>query len=103
MLRSIRRLTTVALTGAVLASSACDLTGPALSENPNNPTPGSATPTQLFVAFQAEQFLMFSETEAFTICIWMQQCTATNGRFLEQQGVFYQFDPLTFSLQFLLN
>jgi len=100
MLRLSRHLLTAAV--CTLAVTGCSdfLSGPSVQTDPNNPTPDQATANQLFVAFQASQYTTFEGTMAYTVCIWMQQCTAINGRFLEQQGVDYQMDGQTFDGQF---
>lgn len=96
------KLTTTLLTGllAIGAAGCSDwLTGPELSEDPNNPLPDQVGASQLFVGVQSEQSLYFMETGAYFICIWMQQCGAQNGRFLDIIGNQFSFGSSDFSAQ----
>jgi hypothetical protein len=82
----MRRNTHVALAclGLLLGTAGCDtfLTGDKLSQNPNLPT--AASIQQLFVGVQAGQFAFEEGTVAMMMCEWVQACSATNGRFVQQ-------------------
>ena len=62
--------------------AACDLTGPKLSEDPNNPT--TATNISLFSAVQANLWVQAESDLARTVCVWIQQCA---GRVSQYQAV----------------
>ncbi len=87
------RKTYVALAclGLLLGTAGCNefLTGDKLSNNPNLPT--AASIQQLFVGVQAGQFAFEEGTVAMMMCEWVQACSATNGRFV-QQAAQYVFD-----------
>src|SRR6266540_742626 len=100
MFRISKHLLAVAICAVAVTGCGDFLSGPSVETDPNNPTPDQATSNQLFVAFQASQYTSFEGPMAYTVCLWMQQCTAVNGRFLEQQGVDYQMDETTFDGQF---
>lgn len=58
-----------------LALPACtSLTGPKLTDDPNNPT--QATAAGLFVSAQANLYVQFEGNLPRTVCVWMQQCSA---------------------------
>jgi hypothetical protein len=84
----MRHGTNVALVwlGLLLGTAGCNtfLTGDKLSTDPNNPA--AATIQTLLVGAQGAQFAFQEGTAAMMICEWMQQCGATNGRFVEQAG-----------------
>ncbi len=84
----MRRNMNVALVslGLFLGTVGCNsfLTGDKLSNDPNNPTSGSIQ--TLLVGVQGGQFAFQEGTVAMMVCEWMQQCGATNGRFVEQAG-----------------
>src|SRR6266699_4267656 len=84
----MRRNINVALVslGLLLGTTSCNsfLTGEKLSTDPNNPS--QATIQTLFVGIQAGQFAFQEGTVAMMVCMWVQQCGATNGRFVEQAG-----------------
>jgi len=84
----MRRNMNVALVslGLLLGTTGCNsfLTGEKLSTDPNNPS--QATIQTLFVGIQAGQFAFQEGTVAMMVCMWVQQCGATNGRFVEQAG-----------------
>jgi len=84
----MRRNMNVALVslGLLLGTAGCNsfLTGEKLSTDPNNPS--QATIQTLFVGIQAGQFAFQEGTVAMMVCMWVQQCGATNGRFVEQAG-----------------
>ena len=86
------RKTYVALAclGLLLGTAGCDtfLTGDKLSNNPNLPT--AASIQQLFVGVQAGQFAFEEGTVAMMMCEWVQACSATNGRFV-QNAAQYNF------------
>jgi starch-binding outer membrane protein, SusD/RagB family len=86
------RKTYVALAclGLLLGTAGCDtfLTGDKLSTNPNLPT--AASIQQLFVGVQAGQFAFEEGTVAMMMCEWVQACSATNGRFV-QNAAQYNF------------
>ncbi len=86
------RKTYVALAclGLLLGTAGCDtfLTGDKLSTNPNLPT--AASIQQLFVGVQAGQFAFEEGTVAMMMCQWVQACSATNGRFV-QNAAQYNF------------
>jgi len=72
--------------GLLLGTAGCNsfLTGDKLSNDPNQPT--TATLEQLFVAIQAQQFAFQEGTVPMMMCMWVQACGGTNGRFVEQAG-----------------
>jgi hypothetical protein len=72
--------------GVLLGTAGCTnfLTGDKLSENPNQPS--TASIQQLFVGVQAGQFAFQEGTVPMMMCMWVQACTAVNGRFVEQAG-----------------
>jgi hypothetical protein len=72
--------------GLLLGTAGCTsfLTGEKLSTDPNNPA--AATIQTLFVGMQAGQFAFQEGTVPMMICMWVQECGATNGRFVEQAG-----------------
>ena len=82
----MRRNTNVALAslGLLLGTAACNsfLTGDKLSQNPNLPT--AASTAQLFVGVQAGQFAFQEGTVAMMMCEWVQACSASNSRFVQQ-------------------
>ena len=84
----MRRNINVALVslGLLLGTAGCNsfLTGDKLSTDPNNPA--TATIQTLLVGIQGGQFAFQEGTVATMVCMWMQQCGATNGRFVEQAG-----------------
>src|SRR6266516_981793 len=84
----MRRNINVALAslGLLLGTAGCTdfLTGDKLSTDPNNPS--KATIQTLLVGIQGAQFAFQEGTAAMIICELMQQCGATNGRFVEQAG-----------------
>ena len=59
-----------------------------VAQDPNNPT--KATRDQLLVAAQAALFGLEESGIAQSVCMWMQQCAGTGGRFVEQRGTNYQ-------------
>jgi starch-binding outer membrane protein, SusD/RagB family len=81
----------LACLGLVLGTAGCNtfLTGDKLSQNPNLPT--AASIQQLFVGVQAGQFAFQEGTIAMMMCEWVQACSATNSRFV-QQAAQYVFD-----------
>jgi hypothetical protein len=87
------RKTYVALAclGLLLGTASCDtfLTGDKLSNNPNLPT--TASIQNLFLGVQAGQFAFQEGTIAMMMCEWVQACSATNSRFV-QQAAQYVFD-----------
>ena len=72
--------------GLLLGTGGCNsfLTGDKLSTDPNNPA--KATIQTLLVGIQGGQFAFQEGTVPMMVCMWMQQCGATNGRFVEQAG-----------------
>ena len=82
----MRRNMNVALAslGLLLGTVGCNsfLTGDKLSQNPNLPT--AASLTQLFVGVQAGQFAFQEGTVAMMMCEWVQACSASNSRFVQQ-------------------
>lgn len=84
----MRRNTNVGLAslGLLLGMAGCTsfLTGDKLSNDPNNPA--VATIQTLFVGIQSGQFAFQEGTVPMMVCMWVQQCGATNGRFVEQAG-----------------
>ena len=84
----MRRNINVALAslGLLLGTTGCNsfLTGDKLSTDPNNPA--VATIQTLLVGIQGGQFAFQEGTVPMMVCMWMQQCGATNGRFVEQAG-----------------
>jgi hypothetical protein len=82
-----------ALLGAALligGAAGCNdfLTKEEVAQDPNNPT--KATRDQLLVAAQAALFGLQESGIAQSVCMWMQQCAGTGGRFVEQRGTNYQ-------------
>src|SRR5205823_201756 len=84
----MRRNMNVALVslGLLLGTTGCNsfLTGDKLSSDPNNPS--QATIQTLFVGIQGAQFAFQEGLTPMMVCMWVQQCGATNGRFVEQAG-----------------
>src|SRR2546430_3109262 len=84
----MRRNMTVALASLalLLGTAGCNsfLTGENLSNDPNNPA--QATIQTLFSGIQGGQFAFQEGTVPMMVCMWVQQCGATNGRFVEQAG-----------------
>ena len=84
----MRRNINVALASLalLLGTAGCNsfLTGENLSSDPNNPA--QATIQTLFSGIQGGQFAFQEGTVPMMICMWVQQCGATNGRFVEQAG-----------------
>ncbi len=84
----MRRNMNVALVslGLLLGTAGCNsfLTGDKLSTDPNNPA--VATIQTLLVGIQGGQFAFQEGTVPTMVCMWMQQCGATNGRYVEQAG-----------------
>jgi len=72
--------------GLLLGTAGCNsfLTGDKLSTDPNNPA--TATIQTLLVGIQGGQFAFQEGTVPTMVCMWMQQCGATNGRYVEQAG-----------------
>jgi SusD/RagB-like outer membrane lipoprotein len=72
--------------GLLLGAAGCNefLTGDKLSTDPNNPS--RATIQTLLVGIQGGQFAFQEGTVPTMVCMWMQQCGATNGRYVEQAG-----------------
>src|SRR5216683_1909114 len=70
--------------GLALGTAGCGnfLVGDKLTNDPNNPS--QATAVQLFVGMQANMFSTQENTVAMTVCMWMQQCMGTGGRFVDQ-------------------
>lgn len=93
----LTRSALVALLVAV-ASTGCDsfLSGPGLTESPNEPT--QASRDQLFVAFQAGQFTQFEGALARTACIFVQQCAGVDRQYLSLGE--YNFTEDDFSPEF---
>jgi len=69
------------LAGLATGTTACDnfLTGPGISDDPNNPT--TATPTSLFVAAQANMYVQMENHLARVICLWMQACSGQGPQY----------------------
>src|SRR5690348_5522006 len=84
----MRRNTNVALVslGLLLGTTGCNsfLTDEKLSGDPNNPA--TATIQTLLIGMQAGQFAFQEGTVPMMVCMWVQACGATNGRFVEQAG-----------------
>jgi hypothetical protein len=61
--------------------SGCDsfLTGPKISDDPNNPT--SASSAALFVAAQANMYVQMENHLARSICLWMQACSGQGPQY----------------------
>src|SRR6266446_6102430 len=82
----MRRNMNVAVASLVLllGMGGCNgfLTGEKLSVDPNAPSIASAQ--QLFVAVQAGQFAFQEGTVAMMMCMWVQACSASNSRFVQQ-------------------
>src|SRR6266516_2229254 len=70
--------------GLLLGAAGCNDFLTDVSTDPNNPS--NATIQTLLVGIQGAQFAFQEGTAAMMICEWMQQCGATNGRFVEQAG-----------------
>src|SRR2546425_5289850 len=70
--------------GLLLGATGCNSFLTDVSNDPNNPA--KATIQTLLVGIQAGQFAFQEGTVPMMICMWMQQCGATNGRFVEQAG-----------------
>src|SRR5438876_596054 len=70
--------------GLLLGATGCNSFLTDVSNDPNNPA--KATIQTLLVGIQAGQFAFQEGTVPMMVCMWMQQCGATNGRFVEQAG-----------------
>jgi hypothetical protein len=72
--------------GLLFGTAGCNsfLTGDKLSTDPNNPS--KATIQTLLVGIQGGQFAFQEGTAPMMVCMWVQQCGATNGRYVEQAG-----------------
>src|SRR5947209_3437704 len=70
--------------GLLLGTAGCTTFFTDVSNDPNNPA--KATIQTLLVGIQGGQFAFQEGTVAMMVCEWMQQCGATNGRFVEQAG-----------------
>jgi starch-binding outer membrane protein, SusD/RagB family len=75
-------LRTLAVLGLGIGATGCDLTGPKLSSDPNNPT--AATTRALFVAAQVDMFVESESDLARSVCTWLNQCS---GRLSQYFGV----------------
>lgn len=82
-----------------LAATACGdyLTGPGLTENPNNPTVASST--QLFVGFQAAQFVQNEGQLARLSAMYVQQLSGTFNQ-QETYGSRYLMSETDFNVWF---
>jgi hypothetical protein len=75
-----KRLISVALALALgVGSSACDLTGPKLADNPNRPT--TASNANLLVSSMTNLTAQQESHLVRTVCIWMQQCSGTSQQY----------------------
>src|SRR6266498_1114503 len=70
--------------GLLLGATGCNDFLTSESKDPNNPS--QATAQTLLVGIQAAQFAFQDGTVPMMVCMWVQACTATNGRFVEQAG-----------------
>src|SRR6266571_5160360 len=70
--------------GLLLGTAGCTTFFTDVSNDPNNPA--KATIQTLLVGIQGGQFAVQEGNVAMMVCEWMQQCGATNGRFVEQAG-----------------
>ncbi len=70
--------------GLLLGATGCNDFLTSESKDPNNPS--QATAQTLLVGIQAAQFAFQEGTVPMMVCMWVQACTATNGRFVEQAG-----------------
>src|SRR6266571_2087850 len=70
--------------GLLLGTAGCTTFFTDVSNDPNNPA--KATIQTLLVGIQGGQFAFQEGTVAMMVCEWMQQCGATNGRYVEQAG-----------------
>jgi hypothetical protein len=73
-MRKCVTLVVAASLGVSLAGCSDFLTGPKLTDNPNQPT--VATASGLLTAVQANLFVRTEADLARTVCVWMQQCSA---------------------------
>lgn len=102
MYGSLKRFAVAALLGAGLTGCSDFLSGPSVSQDPNNPTTDVASADNLFVGVQSTQFATFAmSTLTMTVCGYMQQCKGGEGtgRFVEAQLNQYQMTPQTFPTQ----
>lgn len=102
MYGSLKRFAVAALLGAGLTGCSDFLSGPSVSQDPNNPTTDVASVDNLFVGVQSTQFATFAmSTLTMTVCGYMQQCKGGSGtgRFVEAQLNQYQMTPQTFPAQ----
>src|SRR3989454_4354195 len=70
--------------GLLLGATGCNSFLTDVSNDPNNPA--KATIQTLLVGIQGGQFAFQEGTVPMMVCMWMQQCGATNGRYVEQAG-----------------
>jgi hypothetical protein len=100
MLRSTRHVAVAALLAGALSGCSDFLTGPKVDEDPNNPTTLAVTASTIFAGFQAQQFAAYTNQLTVSICGWVQQCQATNARFVQDQLMEYNINPQTFDGSF---
>jgi SusD/RagB-like outer membrane lipoprotein len=72
----------------LLGAAGCNsfLTGDKLSSNPNFPT--ASTVQTLFVGVQSGMYALHEGTVAMQICEWVQHCGGTNGRYVQNLGLY---------------
>jgi hypothetical protein len=72
----------------LLGAAGCNsfLTGDKLSSNPNYPT--ASTVQTLFVGVQSGMYALHEGTVAMQICEWVQHCGGTNGRYVQNLGLY---------------
>jgi len=65
--------------GLSIAVSGCDLTGPKLSDNPNDPS--AASNVSLLSSAQANLWVQSEADLARTVCVWLQQCSGRQSQY----------------------
>jgi hypothetical protein len=96
MHRSTWHVAIAALLTSLVSGCGDFLQGPAVDEDPNNPTTEAASADNFFAGFQASQFGAYTNPLTVSICGWVQQCRGVNGRFVQDQLIEYNVSPLTF-------
>lgn len=79
-MRKILRSGLLALSLAATATGCSDyLTGPGVSQDPNNPP--TYTLNSLMASVQANLFLTLESDDARSVCVWMQQCSGQQSQY----------------------
>jgi hypothetical protein len=96
MYRFTRHVAIAAVLSGTLSGCGDFLQGPSVDEDPNNPATFNASAEAIFAGLQSQQFAAYTNPLTVTICGWVQQCSATNGRFVQDQLMEYNINTFTF-------